>query len=53
MNDSPTSLWHDYFVKNSEKKKEKYFMNKKRKKKKKTNKIWNDKYPFEACATGC
>ena len=23
------------------------------KEKKKKNKIWNDKYPFEACATGC
>jgi len=27
-------------------------MNKEEKKKKRWHKIWNDKYPFEACATG-
>jgi len=27
-------------------------MNKEEKKKKRWNRIWNDKYPFKACATG-
>ena len=40
----PFEVWHEFVLKKNNGRKEKK-VGKKR--------VWNDKYPFEACATGC